>query len=85
MNGNAVVDHVKVVLVKIDDSFTGGIFDESIPYIPLFRYGPVEDLRAGGNLENPERDAFADRPQSFANPVAGDASANRVEGSREIV
>src|SRR5579859_3324908 len=85
MNRNAVVDDVQIALLKVDDAFSSGIFDVSISDVPFFRNGPIEDLCPRWNFKNPQRNAFANQPQSFANPAAGDASADGIESTREIV
>jgi len=53
---NAVVDHVQVGLLKVNDTFPAQVFHIGIFDVPFHRYRPIEDLCAGRHVMNLDRD-----------------------------
>ena len=77
IHGNAVADDVEVAVRHVHDAATGGILDVRVADVPFLRDGPVEDLRAARDLVQLQGDALADPTQGLADPVPGDAPADR--------
>ena len=73
---HTVTHQVKIVVLEIDDSFAGRVFDIGLAYVPLPRHLPVEHPGAGRNLRDFDRYDLVNDCQGLANPVAGNAAAN---------
>ena len=74
---NAVAHDVEVAVREIDDAATVRILDVRVADVPFLRDGPVEDLRAARDLVELQGDPLADPTQGLADPVPGDAPADR--------
>ena len=74
---NAVADDVEVAVREVDDAAPGGILDVGVADVPFLRDGPVEDLGARRDLVELQGDPLADPAQGLADPVPGDAPADR--------
>ena len=79
-----VSNDVEVVVCKVNDSLTTGAFDIGRPNVPLVRDGPVKCSRSAWNLMDGElwSDAL-DEPESCADAVTGQTSANREQRPSE--
>src|SRR6185436_4112134 len=76
---HAVVEEVEVQMPEVHHLLALRVFDPGLADIPLAGDGPVEDLRAGRDLVDCERDALPYLLQGLAHTVAGDAAADRIE------
>ena len=79
MHRDAVLHHVQVVVLKIDDSAAAGVFHVGVADGPLGGHDPVERRRARGNLVTCERDQTGQGIQRLPQAGAGDATANRIQ------
>ena len=74
---HAVAHDVEVAVREVDDAAPTGILDVGVSDVPFLRDGPVEDLGARRDLMQLQGDPFADPAKGLADPVAGDAPADR--------
>src|SRR5687768_17356790 len=82
---DAVVDYVQVRAPEVDHAVALEIGDIGVSYVPLRRHRPVQDLRSGRHLVYFESDVLADDCEGFADPVAGDAAANRIQALDQAI
>lgn len=82
---NAVVDHVEIGLLKIDDSLAPRVLDESVPDVPFFRDRPIKYSRSAGDFMRGQWNSLLKDSQSLTDPVPCDAPANGVELSYEVL
>src|SRR4026207_1487080 len=82
---HAVVDHMQIRLVEIDDPSAVGISNVRVADVPLARHSPVEDLGSGRHIADLQRDPLTDAAQRFSQPIASDASADWIKIDDELV
>ena len=85
MNRRAVVQDMKVRILKIDDFFSSWIFDPGLSDIPFLRNGPIENPGAAGNFVNVKRNMFLQERHCFTHALTGDTSADRKQVSNQPI
>ncbi len=80
-----VAHHMQIGLLEIDDAPALGVLDVGVLDVPLLRHLPIENRRAARNLVALQRDACPDQLERPANPVPGDAAADREQLAHELI
>ena len=81
----AVVDQMQVVVGNVHHLAAVRPLDPRGPHHPFLRHLPVEDLRAGGDFGDRERNVMSNGGQRVAHALPGDAAQHRVELGAEGV
>jgi hypothetical protein len=76
---------VQVRPTEVDDPVAGGVGDVGPAEAPLARDRPVEDLGAGRHLVDLDVDVLAEAVERLADPLPGDAAADREDLRRQLV
>jgi hypothetical protein len=82
---HAVADHVQVAVAEVDHPPAVRVGDPGVADVPLPRHRPVEHLGAARDLVDLQVELAADDPECPADPVAGDAAADRVQLGDQLV
>src|SRR5207245_9707237 len=83
--GLAVVEHVQVEALGIQDQFASGCAQPRGPERPFLRDYPVEDARAGRHFAQLERHHALEDLQRTSQALPRDAAADRVDLTDELV
>jgi hypothetical protein len=76
---------VQVGRTEIDNTFSAFILDICVADVPFFRNDPIEHLLAGWTFANGQGNLLTKNFKRFANAVAGNAAAYRIDFGGELV
>ena len=69
----AVPDEMEIVLAKVDNSSTIGVFHKCVAHVPFVRNGPIENLCSTWDVVSTDRNLLFDEAQRIAHAVPRDA------------
>ena len=80
----AVAEHVQRGVGGVHDPGSVRSVDPGAAEVPLTRHDPVEDRRAGGGLDDLERQLACEHGQGLTHPIASEAAGQREQLAHEL-
>src|SRR5208337_2772947 len=79
MHWDAVVQHMQVMPLEVDNSLASAILDIGVCDVPFFRNAPVENLGTARDLAQLQWDRGLKQPQALPHSLTSNATTDRIQ------